>query len=538
MENFENNEELREEIQDQVIQPDEITMRQETEASRIEVPEQPLPEAEEPAGAEAEIGAQETAEPEAEEPTQQSERITFEIHQEPQPEPRVTSRPTQPTQPPRQKKYNGLFWILAILLAVSLLVQTVSLVGGIGSTQIQGASINDKGELVLTYSNGETQNLGTVVGKDGNDGVDGTTTVVSDGESKGVAITNGLRSSVSIYCTFTQENRWGGFGGHSNGSETEYYSAGSGVIYQLDQAAGDAIIVTNYHVVFDSDSSSDNGIADTITVYLYGSEITGMEMEATYIGGSMYYDLAVLQIRDSDILRNSDASAVTVASSDDVQVGSTAIAIGNAEGSGISTTFGVVSVASEYITMTAADGLTSVNYRVMRVDTAVNSGNSGGGLFDEYGNLIGIVNAKTVDDGVENIGYALPSSVVVAVVDNILDYCLDTECENVMRPILGVTVQTIESKAEYDSETGMLSIVETVQVQSVEKDQLGKVFEVGDLLVSATLNGSTKMLTRQYHLIDLMVTARPGDTVDFIVLRNNEEVKISVTIDGTCLTAY
>lgn len=507
METYENNEELREEIQDQPIQPEEITMQQEpAESKKVE-------------------------------PAQEPERITFEIHQEPQPEPRITSRPTQPTQQPRQKKHNGLFWILAILLAVSLLVQTVSLVGGIGSTQIQGASINDKGELVLTYSNGETQNLGTVVGKDGNDGVDGTTTVISDGESKGVAITNGLRSSVSIYCTFTQENRWGGFGGHSSG-ETEYYSAGSGVIYQLDQAAGDAIIVTNYHVVFDSDSSSDNGIADTITVYLYGSEITGMEMEATYIGGSMYYDLAVLQIRDSDILRNSDASAVTVASSDDVQVGSTAIAIGNAEGSGISTTFGVVSVASEYITMTAADGLTSVNYRVMRVDTAVNSGNSGGGLFDEYGNLIGIVNAKTVDDGVENIGYALPSSVVVAVVDNILDYCLDTECENVMRPILGVTVQTIESKAEYDSETGMLSIVETVQVQSVEKDQLGKVFEVGDILVSATLNGSTKMLTRQYHLIDLMVTARPGDTVDFVVMRNNEEVKISVTIDGTCLTAY
>ena len=497
-----------------------------TEEPIVEEPIEEEPVAEEPV----------VDEPVSEEPIfEEPEHTTFEVYTE---APKVQPEPVKAPKP-KKEKHPG-FWILAILLAVSLILQTMSMIRAGGRPGIDGASINDAGELVLTYSDGSTENLGSVVGKDGNDGSDGVTTVITESENKSVAISNGLRSSVSVFCTFTKETNWGGIGGWGGGksSTSEYYSAGSGVIYQLDRSAGDAIIITNYHVVYDSDSNSENGIADTITIYLYGSEITGSEMEASYVGGSMYYDLAVLYVEGSEVLKNSDATAVTVADSDAVQVGSTAIAIGNAEGSGISATSGVVSIASEYITMTAADGQTSVDYRVMRIDTAVNSGNSGGGLFDAYGNLIGIVNAKTVDDGVENIGYALPSSAVVAVVNNILDYCFGTDCESVMRPILGVTVQTVGSNAEYDGETGMLNIVETVQIQSVEKDQLGKVFEVGDILVSTTLNGKTKELTRQYQLIDLLITARPGDTVDFVVLRDGEEVTLTVTIDGTCLTAY
>ena len=71
-------------------------------------------------------------------------------------------------------------------------------------------------------------------------------------------------------------------------------------------------------------------------------------------------------------------------------------------GYGISVSSGIVCVDSEYITMTAADGKTSVSFRVIRVDSAVNSGNSGGGLFDKDGNLIGIVNAKISSTNVLN----------------------------------------------------------------------------------------------------------------------------------------
>ena len=81
--------------------------------------------------------------------------------------------------------------------------------------------------------------------------------------------------------------------------------------------------------------------------------------------------------------------------------------------------------------MTAADNRTEVSFRVMRVDAPVNSGNSGGGLFDGQGKLIGIVNAKIVDEGVENIGYAIPSNVAVSIANNIIDYCYRTDTERV-----------------------------------------------------------------------------------------------------------
>ena len=443
-------------------------------------------------------------------------------------------QPVYPVRPPQPKRRSGpLVWVLTGLVILCLILQVLSIGTNLVRKDIQDARINEKGELVLTYSNGRQENLGTVVGQDGldgSDGKDGTTTVVGEEAGTSVAITSGLRSSVSIYCTYLTESMWG--------ASMENYSAGSGVIYQMNKASGDALIITNYHVVYDSSSRSENGIAEDITVYLYGSEVSGMEMKATYVGGSMYYDLAVLHVKGSDILKNSDATPVSIANSDEVQVGSTAIAIGNAEGSGISATSGVVSVDSEHITMTASDGFTAVDYRVMRIDTAVNQGNSGGGLFDKNGKLIGIVNAKTMEDGVENIGYALPSTVVVAVVDNIIDYCYGTSCENVMRPLLGVTVATTASNAVYDEESGMLTIVDTVEIHEVESGKLGSVFQVGDVLVSAKLNGTQKTLTRQHHIIDLLLTARVGDVVEFTVLRGGVETNLTVTITQDCLTSY
>ena len=90
--------------------------------------------------------------------------------------------------------------------------------------------------------------------------------------------------------------------------------------------------------------------------------------------------VAIRKIDNSDILKASDACEVDVADSDEIVVGDTAIAIGNAQGYGISTSFGIVSVDSEYITMTAADGSTTVSFRVMRTDTAVNSGTAVAGF--------------------------------------------------------------------------------------------------------------------------------------------------------------
>ena len=432
-----------------------------------------------------------------------------------------------PPAPVKKRPKWGRIALVSVLALILVLQVACIAMFTRGSVGIAGSTINSKGELIIYYTNGTSQNLGVVVGKSG---TNGTTTIVDGSVDNTLAINQALRSSVSIICTFAQESR---FGAISN-----YYSAGSGVIYQLDMENGDAFIITNYHVVYDENSRAANGIAEKIDVYLYGGEFSGLQMEATYVGGSMYYDLAVLRIEKNELLKHSEALAANVANSDDVQVGTAAIAIGNAEGEGISVTSGVVSVDSEYLTMTGVDGMTSVQYRVMRIDTAVNQGNSGGGLFDRNGRLIGIVNAKIIDASVENIGYALPSSVVTAVVDNIIDYCYETENENVMRPIMGITVQNTHSKAVYEEETGLLRVVETVVVQSVDKNLLGKVFEVDDQLIAISINGNTKTITRQFQLIDTMVTARPGDVVEFTVLRDGVEQVLTITVTEDCLTAY
>ncbi len=418
---------------------------------------------------------------------------------------------------------------IALLLVAVLLLSTLT--GCIRvSRSILDAEINEHGELIITYNNGTQDNLGIVVGSDGEDGQDGANgsggTGITGDSNVPQAVGTALRSSVSIYCTFS-------------GRMQESYSAGSGVIYDLDKKNGNAFIITNYHVVYSSDSSTRDGICDDIQVYLYGGQLEGQELEAEYVGGSAYYDIAVLYVKNSDVLKNSDAQEVTVADSDAVMPGQTAIAVGNAEGEGISATTGIISVDSEHITMTAVDESTEVSTRVMRIDTAVNHGNSGGGLFDDQGRLIGIVNAKIVDSEVENIAYAIPTAVAIGAADNIIDHCYGKSCKTVMRAMLGITIINSASKGVYDADTGLMHIEETIQVHEIDRTSIAKgALLADDILVSITLNGETKQITRQHHVIDMMLNARAGDTVELTVLRDGKEHTVSFDLTSKDLTAY
>ena len=82
-------------------------------------------------------------------------------------------------------------------------------------------------------------------------------------------------------------------------------AAGSGVFYMVDKVNGDAYIITNHHVVY----AENYGLASKISIYLYGMEFAGYAMAATFVGGSVNYDIAVLKITDNDVIRNSYATA-------------------------------------------------------------------------------------------------------------------------------------------------------------------------------------------------------------------------------------
>ena len=357
-----------------------------------------------------------------------------------------------------------------------------------------------------------------------------------DGETNDANLASALLSSVSVYCTFNRTAYKYTIFGQKQAYDEEYSSAGSGVIYRLSSDRRSAYILTNYLVVYDVDSKTENGISDKIQLFLYGNELMSGSISATYVGGSMTYDIAVLKVEDSDILQNSDACAAVFADSNRISVGQTAIAVGNPEASGISATRGVVSVDSDRITMQTVDEKDTVTMRVIRVDTAINSGNSGGGLFNDRGEVIGIVNAKVKASGTENIAYAIPSNIASYVADGILEGAQDGS-SGVSKCMLGVTVEVSSSSARLDKETGKTQIVEEIKVNKVEEGSLAAEYlQAGDILESVTIGGKEQALTRSFILVDLMLTCRVGTEMKLTVVRDGVRMTFSFTLTEQSLT--
>ena len=326
-------------------------------------------------------------------------------------------------------------------------------------------------------------------------------------------LTKTLLSTVNIICGSTLSS-----------------SAGSGVIYSIDKEKGDAYIITNCHVIYGNNKTA----SSDIKVYLYGMELTSYAIPATYVGGSVTYDIAVIKITGSEVLKNSYATAIDLASSDDVRVFDTVYAVGNAEGAGLSATEGIVSVASESISLSGADGST-ISLRVMRIDAAVNHGNSGGGLYDEDGRFIGIVSAKEVSEDIDNMGYAIPSDLVKKVADSILKQC-DGTTTQITKAVMGVTITAYVSGLEIDK-NGDVYQVELVEVTEISKGSLadGKVM-VGDTINYITVDGVKTVVTRIHHVTEAMLAAGNGSTIVLNVNRGGETVNITFTVTSGSLT--
>ena len=315
-------------------------------------------------------------------------------------------------------------------------------------------------------------------------------------------------------------------------------AAGSGVIYELDKKKGDAIIITNFHVVYDSKK---NAIDSEILLLLYGMEHMDYAIPAEYLGGSMNYDIAILKVTASPVLATGNARAVEIADSDKVSILETAIAVGNPEGMGISATVGNINVDSEEIEIAfTVNGETApVTLRVMRTDAAVNSGNSGGGLFNDKGELIGIVNAKSGDYSNDNIGYAIPSNVAVAVAENVKYYSANASSYRVHKCMLGITVIVKEMSSKYDQETGKLEKLEKVEVYEFTAGSGARGYlKTGDVINSITIDGVTRNVTRMHHVVDAMLYARVGSTVTLNVTRGKLTLNVTIPITSAMVEVY
>ena len=299
---------------------------------------------------------------------------------------------------------------------------------------------------------------------------------------------------------------------------TTYYAEGSGIVYRFQN--GDAYIITNYHVVYDYSSITANKIADEILVYSYRSKDA---VEAEFLGGSITKDIAIIKTEVSEL--PDFIQPVELADSNNITIGMRSIAVGNPLAYGISVTSGVISVDSENIEMEALNSTTqTVSMRVIRTDTAINSGNSGGGLFNARGELIGIVNAKTVSSGVESMGYAIPANIAAGIADCVIDNASK-------KFVLGITVTASTPIVVYDVNKNTVEIIENVTVSDITScGATDSILQVNDDLLSVKINDGEKfLLTRVFHLSDYLYNLRANDTIYLEIERNGEPITVSIT---------
>lgn len=310
--------------------------------------------------------------------------------------------------------------------------------------------------------------------------------------------------------------------------------SGAGVVYKMNQSDGSAYIITNYHVVYDSEVSG--GICDYIYVNFIGNQYIDHSVKAKFIGGSSTYDIAILYITGSEAIKNGEVKAIEAMDSNLVVAGTTAIAIGNPQGSGIAVTEGIVSVDSETIYMDPIAPSSTVNekgeveMRVIRIDTPVNPGNSGGGLFNENGKLIGIVNAKIISTEVTNIGYAIPANIAINIADKIIKNYNGYTPAQLTKCLIGITITVKSSSAIYDPLTSTTRINEQIKIVEVSPTSVlyGKVLPE-DIIKSITFDGKTFEATRDFVILDACLRAEVGMKGKITVLRNGVEYSYDFT---------
>lgn len=313
-----------------------------------------------------------------------------------------------------------------------------------------------------------------------------------------------------------------------NGTKKTNPHSGSGVIFSLNDE-GSAFIITNYHVTYYSGNTEK--AYTNYDIYLYG-EIEDNVMHASFVGGSKTYDISVLYIEKSEILKNSNARAVSF-STEDAKLGTSVLAIGNPSGYGLSVSKGIVSKDSEYITMTVAGS--SNRYRVLRHDAYITHGSSGGGLFDMSGNLIGITNGG--DGSSELINYAIPANIVYNVAKNIIDNCYGKDDYSISKCNLGLTLESQNTETIFDNNTGYVKILDTVVVSNVSilaKNELSNLTQ-DDQILSLKLTKQhstvyTKTITRLFDYEEFMLLAGSGDTLEIKYLSAGVEKSITISL--------
>ena len=299
----------------------------------------------------------------------------------------------------------------------------------------------------------------------------------------------GVNSVVSINVTGTN-------GTNFFGQPVKTASAGSGFVLTKD-----GFIVTNYHVVKN---------ADTVKVTMYN----GDEYDAKYVGGDEDYDIAVIKVEAADL------QPVTLGDSDKLNVGDHVLAVGNPLGElTFSMSGGMVSSVNRAINVSGTP------FNMIQTDASINPGNSGGPMFNEYGEVVGIVSAKyssTGNEAVEGLGFAIPINDVFAMIQDIMTNGYITN-----KPYLGITggSMTEQMAAQY-----RYDIKEGVFVYSVEEGKAAQKagLQMGDVI--------TKVDDHDIRTMEDLTAVKKqyaaGDTSTLTVYRGGQTITVELTWDA------
>ena len=382
--------------------------------------------------------------------------------------------PAQPEKPRRKKKkFNGGKLVRSAVALV--LAAAMGFAGGfVGAKYGGGSKVVIQQVERPASSDSSTDSTGNSISATSSTGL--TTAQVAELVSPSVVV---ITTEQVVY------SQWSWYGQ----SQVES-GAGSGVII-----SSDGYILTCAHVV--------SG-ASNITV-----SIGDKDYPATLVGEDTTSDIAVVKIDATGL------TPATVGNSDNLKVGESVMAVGNPLGElGGTVTSGIVSALNRSVSIQGSNSVNTMS--LIQMDASVSPGNSGGGLFNMNGELVGIVNAKSSDSDAEGLGFAIPVNDAVKVAQELLENGYVTG-----RPYLGISYYAV-TDAQLGVNAYGVYIVEVVKGGPADKAGL----QAGDRIVS--VDGSE--VATQSDLGTLMQNHKAGDTIEITVARGGQMQTVTVTL--------
>ena len=388
--------------------------------------------------------------------------------------------PRQPAEPepPKKKKHHVNGGKVARSAVALVLAAVMGFAGGYVGSQMNGSKVVI--QQVAPSSSSSSSGSDSSITSASASGSSLTTEQVADLVSPSVVV---ITTEQVVY------SQWSWYG--QNQVES---GAGSGVVI-----SSDGYILTCAHVV--------SG-ASNITV-----TIGDTDYPATVVGEDDTSDVAVLKIDATDL------TPATVGNSDSLAVGESVLAVGNPLGElGGTVTSGIVSALNRSVTI---QGTSSTNtMSLIQMDASVSPGNSGGGLFNMNGELIGLVNAKSSSSDAEGLGFAIPINDAIKVAQDLLENGYVSG-----RPYMGITylaVTDAQTAAQLNVNAYGVYVVDVVQGGPADKAGL----KTGDRIVS--IDGTE--IAQKDDLGTLIQQHAAGDTLSITVAREGQMQTVSLTL--------